>query len=400
MFRHKYYPPFGWSAIIFILALGLLSLWMFVVEEPALMGGLLIILPLCAGLVVFAWRWFMHARLLVNKDGIHVLNPFSATQVSWEEVDRVTVADCLMIHKRDGDCVRAWAVEPANITRILGRTSYADRVAMELNQMLVESRSESWHEQVHLFQKSDSDRRKNQVAAAMVATWFLFSGAVSVYRETDRACDDLASLGEGYPDAPEPDRHIHPWASWRTLTDIDRALQPFLLDTVAHGAVQGYVRTHENFLDLESHAQGQHNPAARDLAVTHGFVREVWRQWTDLDGNQIRHVITQLSSPTNAESFNRHVARYSCRFAEELWPVPLDGEDPLGIGQRIHYRDGAVVEQVSWTRDGRRHLLALHDRSGHPRRELVEQLLARAYPRDDGSDVVPLPAYEKAAVAR
>ncbi|MDP8932118.1 MAG: hypothetical protein M3O70_27000 [Actinomycetota bacterium] len=201
----------------------------------------------------------------------------------------------------------------------------------------------------------------------------------------DRGCDELSSFADRYPEGPEPGTLTHPLASQRTQTHIDRALQPFLLDEVADGS---HVPTHENFWDLNGHADMQHNPAARDLAVAHGFVRQVSRQWTDEDGNHILHIITQVSSPRNAASFNFNIARYSCRFAEELRPVPIDPGDPPGIGQRVLYRGGAVAEQVSWTRDGRRHLLVVHDQTGQPSRELLQRLLARAYPRDNGNDVL------------
>lgn len=107
----------------------------------------------------------------------------------------------------------------------------------------------------------------------------------------------------------------------------------FLLDTVDHGT---YVHTHEDLWDLDGHDHSQHNPGARDLAARHGFVPEVRRQWTDEDGNVMVHTITELSSPANAESLDLQVARYSCRFAEDVWPVPFVGRaHPLDDGADI-----------------------------------------------------------------
>lgn len=203
--------------------------------------------------------------------------------------------------------------------------------------------------------------------------------------ETTRGCDDLAPIAEGRRETPEPGAEPHSWATRTHQTPVDRALVPFLLETVDHGT---YVRTHEQFWNLDGHADTQHNPEARELAAEHGFVRQVSRRWTDEDGNAISHTITQLSSPANAESFDLQVARYSCRFAEQVREVPLGEGHTPGIGQRILYADGAVAEQVAWTRDGRRHLLAVHHQGGEPERELVERLVARAHPQDDGADVV------------
>lgn len=230
----------------------------------------------------------------------------------------------------------------------------------------------------------------------MVANLAMGALAVAVYAgwldpllgarggDAARGCDDLATIAEGRRDTPEP-AEPHPWASRTHQTPVDRALVPFLLETVDHGS---YVRTHDEYWNLDGHADTQHNPDARELAAGHGFVRQVSRRWTDEDGNAISHTITQLSSPANAESFDLQVARYSCRFAEQVREVPLGERSPSGIGQRILYADGAVAEQVAWTRDGRRHVLAAFHHGGQPDRELVERLVARAHPRDDGADVV------------
>lgn len=203
--------------------------------------------------------------------------------------------------------------------------------------------------------------------------------------EASRGCDDLAGIVEDHRDAPEPETQVHPWATRSTQTTVDVALAPFLLEAVADGT---YVRTHERFWNLDGHVERQHNPEAREVAVAHGFVRQVSRQWTDDDGNSVTHVVTQLSSPTNAASFNRQLARYSCRFADEVWAAPLAEHDPPGIGQRIRHDGGAVTEQVSWTRGGRRHLLDVHHQAGDPDRELLERLVSRAHPLDDGSDIL------------
>lgn len=198
-------------------------------------------------------------------------------------------------------------------------------------------------------------------------------------------CDDLTPLTAGRRDTPEHGSQPHPLATRTHQTTVDRALQPLLLDSVDHGT---YAHTHEEFRDLDGHAQAQHNPDARELAARHGFVREVSRQWTDEDGNPVSHTITQLSSPRNAASFDVHVARYSCRFADEAWAMPMDAGHPAAIAQRIRYRGGGVTEQAAWTRDGRRHVLAVHHTGGNPDRQLLGQLVARTDPLDDGSDVV------------
>lgn len=73
-----------------------------------------------------------------------------------------------------------------------------------------------------------------------------------------------------------------------------------LLQDVGSGT---YGPTDNSIQDLELHSEGQHNPQARELAVEHGFVRQVTRAWTDERGNHIVHTITQFTTPENAESF-------------------------------------------------------------------------------------------------
>lgn len=202
---------------------------------------------------------------------------------------------------------------------------------------------------------------------------------------TAGGCDTLATFTGDRPGTPEPGSEAHPWASRSSQTAVDRALQPLLLETVDHGS---FVHTHEHFWNLDGHAEQQHNPAAREIAVAHGFVRQVSRQWTDEEGRAIVHVITQLSSPTNAAAFDLELARYSCRFADDVRPVRFEHGGPPGIGQRIRHQGGSVTAQVSWIRDGRRHLLSIHDPAGDPDQMLLERLMARAYPHDEGADLV------------
>lgn len=201
-----------------------------------------------------------------------------------------------------------------------------------------------------------------------------------------RGCEEVAEITAGRHAGPDPPFAVHPAAAQASAPAVDRALRTLLLDEVSQGT---FVHTHEESVGLLGHAESQHDPAARQVALEHGFVRQVGRQWTDEDGDVIRHTVVLLSSPANAASFNVARARYSCRFAEDAWSHPLDGADQPGIGQRILHRDGVVVDQVSWTRDGRRHLVEVFDAQGRPDRDLLGRLVRRAYPLDRGEDVLP-----------
>jgi hypothetical protein len=220
---------------------------------------------------------------------------------------------------------------------------------------------------------------------ALVFGWFdPLLGSVGDTRQG--SCDQARALLSGHAHAPEA-VGLHPAATVQEVVpDIDGPLAAFLLDRVHHGT---FVHTHENVQDIDLHAEMQHNPGARALAEDHGFLRQVSRQWTDEGGNVVSHVVTQLGSEANAESFLVHVAQYSCRFSEEVWAVDLGDSALPALGQRIPYESGVVAEQVTWVRNGRRHVLAIFWRSQQPDRELLGELFARALPLDDGSPIVP-----------
>jgi len=115
-----------------------------------------------------AWiyRAFIRARIKTSRDGVVIVNPGQTIRLSWDEIETIMVFTKLTFRCTDGREVTAWAVEPTNIARLLGRTTYADRVAEELNHQLVNARGGNWSREKDRFLPSPStlhERRRDAV---------------------------------------------------------------------------------------------------------------------------------------------------------------------------------------------------------------------------------------------
>jgi hypothetical protein len=128
-FRTPTYPYVG----------ALFSLFLTVVAYIAVRTSaarLALVLPIAvvgvalSGALIF--RVYVRPHVDICCDGLTVCNPFGSLQVPWSSVQRIDVDRVLTITLVDGQVVRAWAVQAANITRLLHRESRADRVASEL----------------------------------------------------------------------------------------------------------------------------------------------------------------------------------------------------------------------------------------------------------------------------
>jgi hypothetical protein len=135
-YRNRTYPVIGW-AVVALLACVIVALAAFG-QFIAAFAAALASVPL----TWLAYRAYIRTAVETGEAGILVLNPFRTIRLRWDEIDRISAGMKLMISTRDGGIVEAWAVQAANIARMTGRRSYADRVADELNQQLAESRGD------------------------------------------------------------------------------------------------------------------------------------------------------------------------------------------------------------------------------------------------------------------
>lgn len=93
-----------------------------------------------AGLAVAAMIWvlfrmYVHPRVIAGPTGITVVNPFRSEFCGWDAVRSVTADHALRIELWDGRRVTAWAVQAANLARLLGRESSADRIARAIAEL-------------------------------------------------------------------------------------------------------------------------------------------------------------------------------------------------------------------------------------------------------------------------
>lgn len=131
MFRNPSYPIIGWSFTVIGSFFG--GMWLVLAEPAAKIGcAPFALLMAIVGYVVYA-----RPKVVADERGVTIVNPLRTTHVSWPKIKTFKADHLLNVYRRGGlPPLSAWAVQAANITRILGKTSYADRVAAELNAML------------------------------------------------------------------------------------------------------------------------------------------------------------------------------------------------------------------------------------------------------------------------
>jgi hypothetical protein len=129
-----------------------------------------------AAFAVWLYRAFIRARIKTSTDGVVIVNPGRTTRLSWDEIETITVFTKLTFRCTDGRELAAWAVEPTNIARLLGRTTYADRVAEELNQQLVNARGRNWPQEKDRFLPSPSamHKRRRDVLRLVISLVIVF----------------------------------------------------------------------------------------------------------------------------------------------------------------------------------------------------------------------------------
>jgi hypothetical protein len=91
---------------------------------------------------VVAWRWGTHPLLGTSADGVVVRNPVRTMVVPWADVERCVPSSLgLVIERRGGRSIVAWAVQKPNTSRWLSRETRADEVAAALEERAAASRA-------------------------------------------------------------------------------------------------------------------------------------------------------------------------------------------------------------------------------------------------------------------
>ena len=98
--------------------------------------AILIVLTVLA--LLYAWRFGLHPRLLVDEETVEVINPFRRHQLSWDRIVLVAPGENGLIIASDDELVEAWCVQKSNYASRRGQLTRADQIAHELLDILDE----------------------------------------------------------------------------------------------------------------------------------------------------------------------------------------------------------------------------------------------------------------------
>ncbi|MCP9946585.1 MULTISPECIES: PH domain-containing protein [Streptomyces] len=129
-FRNGVYP---FAGLFVIAVVGLAYLDMTAGARSG--GDLTFYTLLCAGAVALASRSFIWTAVVADERGVQVRNPLRTQRFAWREIRGFRAEDRLVIELADSREVRCWAVQRANIARMLKRRSHADAVAEDLTNL-------------------------------------------------------------------------------------------------------------------------------------------------------------------------------------------------------------------------------------------------------------------------
>ncbi len=127
--------PYRWIGLgCIVLAVGLSV--SFILEPRMNWWGASLWALILATLGAVGWECFAATHVSLVSDAIVVRNPFHVITIPLREIQRVSCGSRLSINLQNETVVRVWSVQAANISLILHRRSYVDRVALELYEAL------------------------------------------------------------------------------------------------------------------------------------------------------------------------------------------------------------------------------------------------------------------------
>lgn len=129
-YRNASYPLIGGASILVILGV---TAW-YALSPTSIVSRVAVALGGCV-LSWVAYRFYIRTRVVSDSRGVTVVNPISTIVLTWSEIDRFSAGNQLVVLPAVGDPVAAWAVQAANGARMLGRRSFADDVAADLNRL-------------------------------------------------------------------------------------------------------------------------------------------------------------------------------------------------------------------------------------------------------------------------
>lgn len=101
--------------------------------EP-LIAAFLTVLAIAA--VIYGWRFGLHPRLIATDEGVEVVNPGRRVALDWDELTVVAAGENGLILGTEQSRTEAWCVQKSKTATRKGRTSRADMIVAELEQLL------------------------------------------------------------------------------------------------------------------------------------------------------------------------------------------------------------------------------------------------------------------------
>ncbi len=101
-------------------------------------GDLLIALflaVLAVAAVVYAWRFGLHPRLIADAGGVEVVNPGRRTHLDWDDLTVIAPGENGLVLGTEVARTEAWCVQKSRSATTKGRTTRADRVVADLEEL-------------------------------------------------------------------------------------------------------------------------------------------------------------------------------------------------------------------------------------------------------------------------
>ena len=90
---------------------------------------------LAVAAVVYGWRFGLHPRLVATPDGVEVVNPGRRTAIGWDELTVIAPGENGLILGTEDSRTEAWCVQKSRRATRKGRTTRADRIVADLEEL-------------------------------------------------------------------------------------------------------------------------------------------------------------------------------------------------------------------------------------------------------------------------
>ncbi|CAA9308740.1 MAG: GCN5-related N-acetyltransferase [uncultured Friedmanniella sp.] len=86
----------------------------------------------------YAWRFGLHPRLRADRAGVTVVNPFSTSRFTWEDLRVIAPGENGLVLATPDARAEAWCIQKSNLAARKGRMTRADKITSELFELLEE----------------------------------------------------------------------------------------------------------------------------------------------------------------------------------------------------------------------------------------------------------------------